>query len=59
MRVRVRVWLPSVRQALRSGDEAALRALWTEEARGLYSLRLFTAEFCTLLLEECEHSPLL
>ena len=37
VRMRVRVWLPSVRQALRNGDEAALRALWTEEARGLYS----------------------
>ena len=46
---------PSVQGALRSGDEAALRALWTEEAQGLYSLRLFTPEFCELLLEECEH----
>ena len=36
VRMRVRVWLPSLRQALRNGDEAALRALWTEEARGLY-----------------------
>ena len=53
--MRLRVCLPSVRQALRSGDEAALRSLWTEEARGLYSLRLFTVEFCVLLLEECEH----
>ena len=46
---------PALKEALRNGDEAALRALWTEEARGLYSLRLFTAEFCDLLLEECEH----
>jgi len=37
------------------GDDAALRALWTEEARGLYSLRLFTDAFCDQLLEEAEH----
>ena len=27
---------PALKEALRSGEEAALRALWTEEARGLY-----------------------
>ena len=41
--------------ALESGDPDALRALWTEEARGLYSLRLVTDEYCTMLLEETEH----
>ena len=46
---------PALKDALRSGGEATLRALWNEEAQGLYSLRLFTAEFCELLLEECEH----
>ena len=45
---------PALKDALRSGGEATLRALWNEEAQGLYSLRLFTAEFCELLLEECE-----
>jgi hypothetical protein len=46
---------PKLHAALQLGDEAALRALWTEEARGLYSLPFFTAEYCTLFLEECDH----
>ena len=36
-------------------DRDALTALWREEARGLYSLRFFTAEYCAKLLEEVEH----
>ena len=46
---------PALHAALQSGDSVALRALWTEEARGIYSLRFFTLEYCTMLLEETEH----
>ena len=45
---------PAFARALKGGA-AALRGLWTEEARGLFSLRIFTDAFCTMLLEECEH----
>lgn len=47
---------PRLRVALQSEEnDDALRALWTEEARGLYSLRFVTDEFCTLLLDEVEN----
>ena len=46
---------PALREALSSGNPTAPRSLWTEESRGLFSLRLLSAEFCELLLEECEH----
>ena len=50
---------PPLRAALQSEDvNAALRTLWTEEARGLYSMPFFTSEFCELLLDETEHFEL-
>ena len=45
---------PQFAAALSQGSEA-LRALWTEEARGLYAVRIFSDAFCQQLLEECEH----
>ena len=37
------------------GSAAALRSLLTEQARGLFSIRIFSAAFCEALLAECEH----
>jgi len=49
---------PALMRALSLGGDdrtTTLCELLREEARGLYSLRIFTMEFCRLLLEECEH----
>ena len=47
---------PAFAAALRSpSPDAAIRSLWVEEARGLYSFELFSNDFCTWLLDECSH----
>ena len=46
---------PALREALLSGDNGRVRMLLSEESGGLFSLTLFTEEYCTLLLRECEH----
>ena len=51
-----RFLMPTFADALRSATpDAAIRSLWVEESRGLYSLQMLTDEFCTWLLDECMH----
>lgn len=38
-----------------SGTEESLMSILHLEAEGIYSLQMFTSEFCSKLLEECEH----
>lgn len=45
----------ALRVAIESGDDDQLQRLLTQESRGIFSLELLTAEYCALLLEECEH----
>jgi len=49
-------FVPSFLAAIRDGSPNALRALLTLEApTGIYSLEIFTIEFCSALLEELAH----
>ena len=45
---------PTLREAVASGDDARVLTLLHEESDGLFSFSLFTEEYCTLLLQECE-----
>lgn len=46
---------PALRDALSSGDDERLRALLLEESSGIFSLDLFTPQYCDALLQEVEH----